>query len=96
MIKFMPAADGWQGQIPTAIVGADGQWHASFASLGDGAPPGEYRLFVVWFEQPPDGGMPFDRLHGQFCDLSHSVAEITVKAGDNLLAPLELATSAAP
>ncbi|MGV3608384.1 MAG: hypothetical protein ACO1RA_18410 [Planctomycetaceae bacterium] len=52
-------AKSWKFGYPRATVGADGKFQVSTYELGDGAPPGEYRLTIIWpvmeMVEGPDG-----------------------------------------
>jgi hypothetical protein len=90
MVKFYSSHQG--GRVPTAIVRDDGSFSVSFYDNEDGAPAGEYKLLVVWMQTPPQGGLAQDRLGGRFLNPARPVATVTVVAGPNQLAPLELTT----
>jgi hypothetical protein len=92
MVKFYSAGRG--GRTPTAIVKEDGSFAGSFYDNEDGVPAGEYKLLLVWMQTPPEGGMPQDRLRGQFLDPAKRVATVTVIAGENRLEPIRLTSNA--
>ncbi|MEQ8667866.1 MAG: hypothetical protein RIC12_01755 [Pirellulales bacterium] len=91
MVKFI--SDTNMGRVPTAIVRADGTFSASFYGNEDGAPGGKFRLFVIWMQTPPEGGLARDRLGGQFLKPENPVATITVTQGVNHLEPIALQTT---
>lgn len=80
------------GRVPTALVRADGSFSASFYDNEDGAPAGQYKVLVVWMQPPPEGGMPQDRLQGQFLDPRKPVRSVEVLERDNQLGTIELTT----
>lgn len=98
MIKFVPsrpppglvAGGKPSDRTPTAIVGADGRYTATTRHDGDGALEGSYKLLVVWMEEPPEGGLPRDRLRGKYFDDARPAAVVEVKPGANSLSPIDL------
>jgi hypothetical protein len=90
MVKFHSKQQ--PGRTPTGIVREDGSFSVSFYDTEDGAPVGEYALFVVWMQTPPQGGLAQDRLGGRFLDPAKPVATVVVREGQNNLEPIELST----
>lgn len=90
MVKFRSKRQ--PGRTPTGIVRDDGSFSVSFYDTEDGAPAGEYALFVVWMQTPAQGGLAQDRLGGRFLDPARPVATVVVSAGQNSLTPIELST----
>lgn len=52
-------ARSWKFGFPRATVGEDGKFQVSTYEFGDGAPPGEYRVTIIWpvmeIVEGPDG-----------------------------------------
>lgn len=65
LITFVPmqapeeVAKTWKFGYPRATVGDDGKFQVSTYEFGDGAPPGEYRITIIWpvmeMVEGPDG-----------------------------------------
>lgn len=81
---------------PTGKVDASGTVRISTSADGDGAPPGDYTVTIVWFDITSSeeravivkGG---DRLKGKYSEPTNPDApKITVKREKNKLPPLDL------
>jgi hypothetical protein len=100
-IKFVPVAQDTRNDLATttgqrsaaAIVQEDGTFEASYYKSNDGAPPGKYKLMILWLTLPESGGLPVDRLHGKYCDPKRSRYEIQVRKQENSLGVIELSNS---
>ncbi len=80
---------------PVAVVDLDGGFKPSTRLARDGAPAGDYVLTVVWRKAAKladDDGGGADQLRGRYGDPGKSLLKATVKAGDNVLPPIELNT----
>ncbi|HEY1189320.1 MAG TPA: hypothetical protein VGE74_16830 [Gemmata sp.] len=75
---------------PTGTTGADGTF--TLVSGHDGAPVGEYAVTFTYPEpwDPQEGGTPVDRWKGKYSNPAKPRFKITVKEGDNSLAPFRL------
>jgi hypothetical protein len=89
-----------QGGDPTndplimGIVEDDGTFHLVCGSVGPGAPPGEYDVFIEWKSRTRrarglNQKKP-DRLKGRYADPQRPLLHATVKAETNHLPPFEL------
>jgi hypothetical protein len=78
-----------QAVCPLGKVGADGSFTLSTYAPGDGAPPGDYTVVVIW---PPAGGgkKGGDRLKGRYGNTRNSRLRARVAETDNALPPFEL------
>ncbi|VTR96215.1 Uncharacterized protein OS=Singulisphaera acidiphila (strain ATCC BAA-1392 / DSM 18658 / VKM B-2454 / MOB10) GN=Sinac_3146 PE=4 SV=1 [Gemmata massiliana] len=78
---------------PWAVVQKDGTFTLSTYEKGDGAPPGNYKVTLRWPFEPdkPDLG---DRLGFAFTEAEASQWQVTIKDGDNQLAPIEVTGAA--
>lgn len=79
---------------PRGKVGADGTFRLTTYETGDGAPAGEYAVTVYW-PKPPAPGQPDnddgpDLFNGKHLRPEAPVARVTVAAGDNALAPINV------
>lgn len=78
---------------PYAIVESDGSFQVSTYQDGDGAPPGEYAVTVIWPEITVEGGEEVygrDRLGHAFADPRKPVVTIEVIEGENEIPNIEL------
>ncbi|HTU24558.1 MAG TPA: hypothetical protein VMF30_04120 [Pirellulales bacterium] len=81
------------GVPPTATTDADGSFRPTTYTGGDGLPAGDYIVTAGWpVISLVDGEETTgaDRLGGRYAKVSQPAARITVKAGNNELAPFEL------
>ena len=69
---------------------ANGEFRLSTFGSHDGAPPGEYAVTLAWHERPFDENIGEDRWKGKFGNPAQPVRRVTVTAGDNVLAPIEV------
>lgn len=85
---------------PRGEVGGDGRYTLTTFAPGDGAPAGEYKVTLRWpvalagkekalAEAQGEGGEA-DRLKGKFTDPKTSPWAVTVRPGDNTLAPITI------
>src|SRR5437868_6272231 len=51
-----PAGPGDPGALPHATVGPEGAFEITTFVKGDGAPPGRYRVTVIWRKKKAKGG----------------------------------------
>jgi hypothetical protein len=80
-------------QFPSATVGADGSFQLTTVSAGDGAPPGEYQVSVIWsdtYREEGDLVSGPDRLGGRYADPAASGLKATVGPGKNQLPRFDL------
>ena len=89
-----------QQLTPRGKTTADGRFSLKTYRQGDGAPPGDYKISIVW--HPPPEGMRTDQLHpseltalpdrleGRFADPATSGLTVTVTSGQNELPPFEI------
>jgi hypothetical protein len=93
-IVFQPAGDEnaqYQGPRPSAVVGPDGTFSLHTDPLGDGAPAGDYAVFITWFpENARELENPKNKLPPKYGDPTTPVLKATVKEGDNELEPFRL------
>jgi hypothetical protein len=87
---------------PTGIVDAEGMLSLMTLEPGDGAPPGNYKVTVVWpvgaerlsRQQLQDaaygGETPPDRLKGKLSDSETTPLSLTIEPGQHALPPIEL------
>lgn len=86
-IAFIPAAGG---PCPVAVTDPDGRFRLTTRTPGDGAPPGEYVVTVLWLNhgvtvdpcECPDPTV-HDRLFGAYFDGAKSTLRATVGPGPN-------------
>jgi hypothetical protein len=75
---------------PAGNVDAEGKYCLSTYQPRDGAPPGEYRVTVVW-ASPGTGERPGpDRLGGRYANPTQTPLLATVCEGDNHIEPFDL------
>jgi hypothetical protein len=76
------------------IVQADGSFELVCGSLGKGAPPGEYDVFIEWTrvigqrKGGPQRGP--DKMRGRFADRKRPLLHATVASRENRLVPFDL------
>ncbi|MEW4453021.1 hypothetical protein AB1L30_10115 [Bremerella sp. JC817] len=79
--------------FPYAIVQDDGKFAVLTNADGDGAPPGEYAITVVWPKITIEGGEETfgpDMLRGRYRDPGTPVTTIVVTEQDNVIPPINL------
>jgi hypothetical protein len=80
---------------PSAKIEEDGSFHLKTyvpggrGDLADGAPSGEYRVTIDWFDDLSKRN-PTDKWGGRYADPKRSALQVTVKQGENVLPPFEL------
>ena len=79
-----------KGNKPFGRAAKDGTFQVTTYDTNDGAPAGEYRVTVVWPEDPEARGPSPDRLKGKYADPQSTPLRATVEAGKTELPPLEL------
>jgi hypothetical protein len=79
-------------QTIMGIVGEDGSFRIVCGRYGEGAPPGDYEVFVEWRHRAerPKGPMGTDRLKGHYADRKHPRLHALVKAEPTDLPPFNL------
>ena len=90
-----PEKPDW-GDLPSAVVKPDGSFSVSTYRDGDGAPAGEYVVTAQWFPVGQDGSVGVNALDRSFATPASSPLRVTVQAGGNELAPLQLSAKPAP
>ncbi|MGV3486946.1 MAG: hypothetical protein ACO1RT_21200 [Planctomycetaceae bacterium] len=92
LLSFHPA-DGRnfdaRGSRPWATVEGDGSFTVSTYAHHDGAPGGEYRISVVWLDNPSSSD-PVDRLAGRYASPAQSQWRVHIVPGENRLAAYEI------
>jgi len=77
------------------IVGNDGTYELVADSLGNGAPPGDYDVAILWRaasgHRRGNARAAQDRLAGRYADPQHPLLHATVEPKENELPPFELA-----
>ena len=96
-VIFFYASNQMQGQIlptPQATVDDAGNFRVHCFGDEDGAPAGEYRLGIVWREEPTGKTRgdyrPPDRLRGRYGNPRRSGLTATILEGENILPPIQL------
>jgi hypothetical protein len=79
-----------KGNKPFARAGADGRFAVTTYDTGDGAPAGEYRVTIIWPEDPEARGPSPDRLNGRDAAPEKSELRVTIKEAENTLERWEL------
>ena len=84
-VLFHPVvADPKDANLPTAHVDESGSYSLTTYVQGDGAPPGEYAVTILWVPQkknPLDTQAP-DKLKGRYANPSKSKIRFTVEKKD--------------
>lgn len=92
LLSFHPA-DGVnfdaRGSRPWSTVEPDGSFIVSTYATGDGAPAGDYRVSVVWLNNP-NAANPIDRLGGRFANPAQSQWQVHITETDNHLEPYRI------
>ena len=77
-----------RGSRPFGIVAADGTYVLETYETGDGAPPGEYAVTLVW----PNGfNGSGDRFRGKYATLEKAITNFMIEETENQLPPIEIA-----
>lgn len=79
-----------RGARPMGRVRDDGGFSLSTYTTGDGAPTGEYRVCVTWFEQTEDPAKAKDRLDLKYARAEDSTIVVRVGAGPTTLDALRI------
>lgn len=91
IVRLIASGDSKQGsnaRFPVGVTDAGGEFRVSTNGEADGAVPGEYDVTVVW---PASNEPPLrDLLGGAYATPAKSKFHVTVQAGENVFAPLEL------
>jgi hypothetical protein len=80
---------------PAGHADEQGRFRLTTAKDGDGAPPGKYRVSVVWFVAVPvgrDESVARNRLPARYADATTSGLEATVTPGTNDLPAFRLSS----
>jgi hypothetical protein len=94
-VVFHPTAGGAEAVKPHATVGADGTFSLTSFATGDGAPAGEYRVTVEWWQSPvkkagdPDAP-PVNQLAAKYGKAESSGLVAQVQDGPTELKAFEL------
>jgi hypothetical protein len=75
---------------PRAVVQEDGTFAVGTYRKDDGAPAGEYRVTVQWFNKTRGQGMPANVLPRHYAAPDTSGLTVRIQEGDNQLPPLQL------
>lgn len=73
---------------PWGFVKADGSYRLTTYKVGDGCPPGEYAVTVIW-PISSTGPSP-DRMKNKYRDATDPVMTVTVQPSENILPTIEL------
>jgi hypothetical protein len=92
LVVFHPldASEALQKLRPAGNVDADGKFFLSTYAPRDGAPPGKYRVTVVWASPAQDERPGPDRFGGRYANPKESPLMATVTEGDNHIEPFVL------
>ena len=89
--------DDPKAEKPSAIVDENGSFQLATRQPGDGAPAGEYRVSITWFERrkidprKEDDTQQFvDKLGGRYADPKASKLMVKITEGPNELPPFKL------
>jgi hypothetical protein len=89
-------ADDWPGGKPNAIVADDGKFVVRTPMVGDGVPPGDYKLTFVWLVPAPgsDPSDPepetIDQLQGRYVKPENSEITIDVQPPETTIDRIDL------
>lgn len=97
-VIFHPLAETAGVPKPSAVVEESGAFHVGTYAPNDGAPAGEYKVTIDWFDLSPQTAStdvgetpsPSDKLKGRYADPKRSSLQATIKEGENTLPPFEL------
>jgi len=92
-LGFHPAGAASRGApCPVGRTQADGSYQLTTRSAGDGAPPGEYVVTILWPDDSKEIDececvdlLNHDRLHGRYANAATSPLQVTIGAGPNRL-----------
>lgn len=89
--------DDPKAEKPSAIVDETGSFQLATRQPGDGAPAGEYLVFITWFERrkidprKEDDTQQFvDKLAGRYADPKASKLKVKIVEGPNEIPPFKL------
>lgn len=78
-----------RGSRPRATVNEDGTFHVTTYQNGDGAPVGDYRVALLWFDDP-DSNNPWDKLGNQYANPEKTEIRVSVQEGENAWEPIQI------
>jgi hypothetical protein len=86
--------DGKKVPPPTGTADANGVFHLETYKSADGAPPGDYKVTVVWLESPPPNAQGIfdlkDRLQGRYSSAEKTPLKAQIPDGGGEILPFEL------
>jgi hypothetical protein len=89
-----PSSGGVKVAPPTGTVDASGVYHLETFKPEDGAPAGDYKVTVVWLEDPPPNAQGIfdqkDRLQGRYADPKTTQLQAKIEKGGGDVPPFEL------
>jgi len=89
-----PDSEGKKMPVPGGTTDANGDFQLTSYESGDGAPAGEYKVAVVWYEPPSPNATGVseqpDRLRGRYANPQTSKLTARVEQGCSELPPFEL------
>ena len=89
-----PAPEGKTMPVPAGTTDANGDYQLTSYESGDGAPAGEYKVAIIWYEPPPANAVGVveqrDRLRGRYASPETSKLTARVEQGGGELPPFEL------
>lgn len=80
-------------QFPRGHVKADGSFTIGTYDSGDGAPPGDYKVAIVWMDEDPEilpNGRFATKLPDKYSNATTTPLSVQVREGPNDLAAYEL------
>lgn len=83
--------DDWPGGKPNATVNDDGSFVVTTPSVGEGVPPGDYKITVIWLVpapgSEPDDPEPdmIDRLQGRYAKVENSDITVDIQMPETTL-----------
>jgi hypothetical protein len=90
VVTLHPLGGGTVGRRSMATTEADGSFQISTSGPGDGAPPGEYAVTLVWPEYNAAGDPGPDRLKGRYATPAKAFTKIAVTDKTTKLDPFEV------
>ena len=89
-----PDADGKKVPPPTGTADSNGVFQLGTYKSADGAPPGDYKVTVVWLEPPPANAQGIfdlkDRLQGRYSSREKTPLKAQIPDGGGEIPPFEL------
>ncbi len=93
IVAFHPVGDvGLKGHKPFARANKEGHFEVNTYDTGDGVPSGEYKVTVIWPENPEARGPSPDRLKGRYAKPEDTTIQVEIQKSETTLPTIKIDT----